>query len=295
VFCFCVPAPAANTLVTFADNAARHDAESKNSEYLIKNTYFARDHSFMAVNTSALTQDDSLAIPLFGGDSLTVDFISRSESVGYMRWVGFVPEIKNMVLTEGQKAGYDAGTLNTMAEQLSEVRITLATLDVKRNEDGTTTYTPIWERPFGLSPEAPAVVERGDRPETVKVVRFDFHDLRTNKRYSMEPLPNSPSVHLLIERDPEKNFAVIDKHASAHLSDSRRAEFARRKQAYKTHLEDSGLGTSDNGGFDEAVAYLVEQGLKVTESKHPELYQKLKDAGYDPENLAAGKVPKTKE
>jgi len=260
-----------------------HEATQLNQRFLLDELFTSKRHQIVVVDHGKLDSKSDLVLTLFDYDPVVLNNTKLHKERGYVRWTGslvlgdmFSLESSQDTLTgEILSAEFVAAAI----KGLSEITFTRAAWGI-RDKPGQSALTPIWEH------EADSVVGRNS---TIFTTRGNFRVFPVEADFELKPLPNSPQYHLLKEVDPSKIYGGLDSAPDADTDHG-----ARRMslmEAHRKHLEANGIQPDTETEFEETkriVSLLKELGVtSFDEETAPHAFKRMKDAGYNPEDLSA--------
>ena len=177
------------------------EARARNEYFLKKHSYRARNHRIVTADFELLRSGEALVIPLFDGESLTVEPSSFEDGSiqSTLSWKGTIAN-PLLSINDLQGTGGSAVRAKIMHEALFGVRIGAALWRYDAASGANFPYYP------SMGPRPPRNQSQGHFAAYPLYygMRANIWVKETSKRYLLQPLEMGGPYHILIEIDPTK-------------------------------------------------------------------------------------------
>ena len=226
-------------LFRVADKEAREAAIAQNGEYLIQKYYRAKKYEFLVLNPEAL-EGDEIDITFFDNVPLEFELKERTKKHdGRYIWEGQNEKLKegfykHYGIDDDEALPEDKKTKKYISDQFSSINIATGVVQEFIDENGVSFY-----RQKGFSSDVDLSIPSNNNPKETRVASINFQYVISGAKYFIEQLPNTPSVHLLIEFDKE-NFQQSYGHGPT--TEEARGKYRARQAKYHAYLRRNGYG-----------------------------------------------------
>ncbi len=258
-------------LFSEADEDTISIAKEQNAEYLIQQLYIAKKHQFLVLNPDVF-QQESLQISFFDHELSLEQSKPVDRSRGSYTWEGqntvYKEKLYEYYGIKNSEVPMALVNKKAIADQFSSIQFSVGKIFGYVDRYGDTIY-----KQKGDTDEIDFSLPGNEKPREITTVYSNFTYFGNGSQYILQPLPNTPDVHLLVEFNRDKSFVSIDGDPTEKMR--------RNRQNYHAYLRQNGYGhlikKSNNNPAEikrSRIKYLTEQGIQIKDPKRRELFYK---------------------